>query len=136
MANNLSGFYLTQPALFTDSVSAATGTRAAPTAITEGMDLAGAHGFRVIVSATNAGTGATLTGGTMRAWVLDPTVGSWSRVPDNDFTISSGTGLQSSADFEVTVPYGRVVFQASSVTTSDSAGCVCQIAAFLHGANR
>lgn len=108
--------------LWTDSVATSTGSRAAPTASTEGMDLGGVSGYRVIVSAA---AGQTLAGGgNMLAWVFDNTLARWARDPDLDFSLTasgvSWTNVRdrASPDFQVSARSGRVVWQASSVTTS------------------
>jgi hypothetical protein len=109
-------------ALWTDSVATILGTRAAPTADTEGMDLSGCAGFRVVVSAV---TGQTLDGtGTMKAWVYSTSLARWCRNPSLDFPITasgvSWTNVRdrASPDYEVSVRYGRVLFAPSSVGTS------------------
>lgn len=103
--------------LWTDSVATSSGSRAQPSAATEGFDLKGVTYFHVFVLADS---GQTLSGGgNMLGWLYDAELGLWCRSQDLDFAVSvSGTRCQVTSDFKEGAHWGRIVFQASSVTRS------------------
>lgn len=119
--------------LWTDSVAPSSGTRAVPSASTEGMDLTGIASFRVIVSADST---KTLDGtGNVQFWLYDGTLARWVRSPQLDYAVTP-TGVTwanvrdiVSADFEVGVLGDRVVAATSSVGVS-SGGITVQIQAY------
>lgn len=106
-------------ALWTDPTATSSGTRAAPTLVTEGMSLNGVRAFRVIVSAAS---GQTLSGGgNMRAWVWQNAHGRWARNTQLDFAVNptiATTRDFAAPDFAVGVGDARVLFQADAVTSS------------------
>jgi hypothetical protein len=91
-------------------------TRAAPTLVTEGMDLRGLrNGFRVMVSAQS---GATLTDVNLKAWLRDDTLG-WVRSPQLDLAQTAvGTQHVVFPDQPTFVGLGRVLYANNGTTVS------------------
>jgi hypothetical protein len=137
----LAGFFLavavlallsSRPALaayrtFTESQAL---SRAAPTAQsapytgeTEGVDLAGAVGYRVCVAATS---GNTLTGGTIKQYVYSYEDGLWGENPLLAQTVTSTTRKQC-WDYKSTVGRGRLLPATSSVTVSGGTTVVVSV---------
>jgi hypothetical protein len=106
---------------FTDPVTTTTGgNREDPALITDGLDLENLAHYRVIVSAAS---GQTLSGaGSLLAWMWSHTLAAWCRNPALDQLVTvSGKRAQVSAEFDVGVCIGRVLFAASGVTASSGA---------------
>jgi hypothetical protein len=97
-----------------------TGTEAAPSAATDGADLAFlSGGFTVFAEADNAQTFTASPGGTLQAYLYDDVVGAWARCPDLDLAISvASQRRQAFSGFNVYSPRGRVAYAPASVTLS------------------
>lgn len=100
---------------------AANSTANVPSLATDGVDITFARGVRCILSADS---GQTLTGGSVRVWLFEPGLGRWVLGNTSE---SVGTGLRDfgTSDYEVAVGYGRIFFEALSVTVS--AGALNQV---------
>lgn len=89
-------------------------TEAAPTLVTEGLNLAGKSGLTVVVSAATPMT----AGGTLKAYLwcagCDSGAGAWVRAPDLDLTVQA-LAAQSFPGFVVTVPQGRIEYRPNGV---------------------
>jgi hypothetical protein len=105
-------------------------TRSAPSAATEGMDLANVKGFRISVCAPS---GQTLTGGTLNAWVYNYGSSLWMRNPLLDLTVTSNSvRCLAFPDQEVVAMMGaRVLYAASSVTVSSGSAVTVRIDAWV-----
>ncbi len=92
-------------------------TRAAPTLVTEGLNLRGVIGFRVTVCANAT---RTLSGtGTLQAYVWDNDLLRWIRNPALDISVStSGVRCLAFPDIRTAAASGRVLFAANAVTVS------------------
>lgn len=100
-------------------------TRAAPSAVTDGMFLKDVVGYRLTVCAAS---GQTLSGaGALRAWYYSYESGVWGRNPTLDQTITvtatscagAACRCQTFPDFEVVANQGgRVLFATDAVTVS------------------
>lgn len=101
---------------WTDTGSIVAGTRAAPTTVAEGMELAGVIGFRVILSAD---AGKTLSGtGSVQFWVWSPGLNRWCRDTQLDYSVAETTRDAVSPDFLTRVSYGRVLPAVNGVGVS------------------
>lgn len=92
-------------------------TRADPTAPTEGLSLSNVTGFQVAVCAEAT---RTLTGGTLKAWVYNPSSQLWARNADLDLTVGApATRCRAFPQQRVSIRNGgRVLYANSSVTVS------------------
>ncbi len=92
-------------------------TRAAPTLVTEGLNLRGVVGFRVTVCANAT---RTLSGaGSLRAYVWDNNLLRWIRNPGIDLSVSSSAmRCMAFPDVETVAASGRVLYAADGVTVS------------------
>jgi hypothetical protein len=98
-------------------------TGTAPTSATDGVDISGAAGFVVIVSADLA---ATLTGGSLLCYYYgavnvsgtQPTF-RWMRCPTSlDFTPGTGVRDAPSGDYETPAGFGKIKYMPSAITVS------------------
>ena len=104
-------------------------SRAAPSAATEGMVLDNVYGLRVTVCAEAT---RTLTGGTLNVWLYDNATALWTLNPSLAMIVTSNSvRCQTFPDRFVTVPYGRVLIQTSSVTVSAGTTVVVEVQAYL-----
>lgn len=96
---------------------ASAGTRAAPTVVTDGMDIGDCTGWRVIISADS---GQTLSGaGTVQIWLWSVFLGRWVRNKQLDYPILESSVRDAvSPDLQCFVGYGRVFPQVVAVTSS------------------
>lgn len=94
------------------------GTCDAPTLSSQGLDLQDLQGYVVTVAAD--APDKTLTGtGTLLCYVYDAEVGAWSRLPDLDITVSTGSiRVLSFTGIWVAAARGRVAYVPSSVAVS------------------
>lgn len=105
---------------YTDPTTVASGgTRAAPTAITDGMDITGCTGFRIIISAAS---GQTLSGaGSVRIFLWSISLARWVHNSTLDYDLSFTAALwrdDVTTDFPCCVGFGRVFPQAVAPTSS------------------
>lgn len=92
-------------------------TRAAPTLVTEGMELRDIVAIRVAI---DAGSGQTLSGaGSLLCYLWDNDDARWKRCPDLDLSVTS-SGIRDMVFGEQDVPVGsgRILFATSGVTVS------------------
>jgi hypothetical protein len=87
-----------------------TGTEAAPTLVTEGLDLWSLTGFVVHAEAAAAMT----AGGLLKAYVWNPVTARWNPVPDLDLTVAA-LQYQAFAGFAVSSGIGRIAYVPSGV---------------------
>ena len=93
-------------------------TRAAPTLVTEGIDISTAMAFTVVI-APAAGGAATISGGQMKLYFRDATVGWYEGDPDTAWSLTGCAGKTTcSKTFEVLQPHGRALAAANGVTVS------------------
>jgi hypothetical protein len=100
------------------SETQATGTRASPTLVTEGMALSdvGAYGVRVCAS-----TGTLSGSGNLRAYIRHESTGSWMSVPGLDVAMpasASGKSCIAFPDVVNALPRGRVLYAADGLGAS------------------
>lgn len=109
---------------------ALTRSPAAPASATDGMDLNNVYGLRVTVCAPAS---ETLTGGSLRVWLYDYNLGLWTKDTTLDMTVAASTPARclTFPDQFTTVPYGRVLVAADSVTVSSGSAVTVQIQAYL-----
>jgi hypothetical protein len=98
----------------------------APTLATQGLGLDNMQGLVVTACAA---AGQTLSGaGTLTAYIYDATVGVWSRLPDLDLTVGTGSvRCLSFAGIWVASPRGRVAWVPSTVTASSNSVTVYMV---------
>lgn len=107
-------------------------TRAAPTLVTEGLDLTGVKAYRIIVSADS--TKVLHGAGNMRAWVWSLLLTRWVRDMQLDFPVtpSGSTWVNvrdiSTGDTDLSVALGRMFWQADGVD-ADAGNITTQIEA-------
>lgn len=87
----------------------------APVPSTDGVSLEGVASFVVTVECTNAA--ATITGGNIRLWRLNPVTNRWSRGPIIELLDTGGRSAVSS-EYETKVPAGRFYVELCDFTTS------------------
>ena len=100
-------------------------TGSAPTLATDSVDLGGAAGFVVVVSAN---AGQTITGGSLLCYYLGAVSGQtlqggptqrWMRCPTSlDFTPATGVRDAPSGDYSTPASYGKIKFVPSAITVS------------------
>lgn len=98
------------------------GTRAAPTLVTEGMDLSNAGGLLYGVSAD---AGQTVTGGSLDLWRYDSTLARWGK-SFNAGPLPTGQRLVWMPEETIKVADGRILPATNAVTVS--AGTITVIA--------
>lgn len=104
------------------AISTGASVKVVPTLSTDGMSLGDAFGWRVIVSAL---VGQTLSGGgNLRCYLWSYTQLRWIPAPALDIAVTATGRDQTSEDFEVTVPSGRLYYTADAVTVSGGATLV------------
>lgn len=112
------GGYYSKSVSYADPTTVASGgTRAAPTVVTDGMDLGDCTGWRVILSADS---GQTLSGaGNVQIWLWSNLLGRWVRNKQLDYSVTeSAVRDAASPDQPTYVGYGRIFAQVVGVTAS------------------
>lgn len=87
-----------------------TGTEAAPTGTTAGIDLTGSKGFVVYAEAAAAMT----AGGKLVAYLYNPVTARWTPAPDLDLTVAA-IQYQAFAGFTTTSDFARIAYVPSGV---------------------
>jgi hypothetical protein len=100
----------TEPTSVSAKGVADTGTEAAPTALTDGLELSDVLGFAIHVE-----SGSAFAGGTLDAYLLNQVTGSWNRSPDLDIIVDASLSKQGFAGFEVSSPNGRVAYVPNGI---------------------
>jgi hypothetical protein len=87
------------------------GTVESPVTGEVGLELGGIRSFGVTVTATTS----TFSAGTLQAWLYEPFLGVWTRIPDLDLNVTAGLAVQSFPGCTVTVPRGMAVYLPSGL---------------------
>lgn len=95
-------------------------TGAAPSAVTDGMDISSLRSWVLTVSCPASQT--LSAAGAIRIWRLNTALGRWARAPELDLDLTQlAAGVSrdaSTSDREVALPYGRVYAQPDGATFS------------------
>ena len=111
----------TAPSTFVGVNTCGDGDEVAPAAATEGLALSSAFYTSVkgLTVTAAADSGATITSGTLKAYVYNENAAAWARVPELDLTVSeAGSRYVSWSGMTVTVPKGRIAWVPSVVVLS------------------
>ena len=100
----------TEPTNVSAKGVADTGTEAAPSAATDGLELSDILGFAV-----HAESGSAFAGGTLEAYLFNDATGGWNRSPDLDLVVDASLSKQGFSGFEVSSPNGRIAYVPNGI---------------------
>lgn len=108
------------------AISGGVATVAAPTLVTEGLDITRLEGCRIILS-TDSGQTLSLTGSSeaIRIWLWSSSLGRWCRNYRLEITLSTSDAGARDAVFEdvaIFAPIGRIFAGPANVTASGGNG--------------